>query len=156
MGHDRLFQKGFRLRNKGVSLIEFVIVLLLMALLVTAGITYFERESLHHWNREVTRMLMERLKWTVFAYEIRERRLPSGETLRPMVGRYVAELPLDVWGNPIRIDVQGRLLISYGADGRPGGIGVEGDVVTPLPQRDAGSRVPASDHLSKEMSPLND
>lgn len=55
---------------------------------------------------------------------------------RMLAGTYTHDLkpsPVDSWGHPIRIDVPGPQghpyqLLSYGADGRPGGRGPDADI----------------------------
>ncbi len=58
---------------------------------------------------------------------------PDCETWR---GPYLKEYPVDPWGNPYEYDRRdsGRyFLISYGADGAPGGLEVNEDIVYPSP-----------------------
>ena len=46
----------------------------------------------------------------------------AGTSLRPLLGRYLQELPNDPWGNEYLLDSSVGLIVSYGADALPGGM----------------------------------
>lgn len=43
-----------------------------------------------------------------------------GTSLRPLLGRYLQEIPLDPWGNPYLLDTHVGIVVSAGADGSLG------------------------------------
>lgn len=62
-------------------------------------------------------------------FRVRERRFP--EQLEELIPRYLAGQVLDPWGVPVRFDRRGDgyVVVSYGADGLPGGTGNNTDFV---------------------------
>lgn len=62
-------------------------------------------------------------------YKARHGRLPA--RLRSLVPRYLQDVPSDPWGRPIVYtrEGDGYLVVSYGADGIPGGAGAGRDYV---------------------------
>ncbi len=46
--------------------------------------------------------------------------------------RYLTEVPIDPWGNAVRLDSKARTVFTLGADNRVGGQGHDADIVEPL------------------------
>ncbi|QIE55266.1 type II secretion system major pseudopilin GspG [Pikeienuella piscinae] len=144
----RLRRPNRRLRRggpeAGYSLMEILIGLAIIALLIgVAGprvFSLFERGK-----QKVATIQMEQLQAGLDLFRLDMRRYPTGEEgLHALIERPVSGAErwsgpyldkasglIDPWGTPYRYDVAGAGaydLISYGADGAPGGDGENADI----------------------------
>ncbi|MFC1855922.1 type II secretion system major pseudopilin GspG [Thermodesulfobacteriota bacterium] len=135
--------------EKGFTLIELMIVLIIMGILVTVVVLNLGDEP-DKARVQKARMDIKRLETALKMFKIDNAFYPSTEQgieallYEPTVGRmvkdykeggYVEALPLDPWDNPyiyISPGVKGRNydLISYGADGLEGGEDFNEDIVS--------------------------
>lgn len=134
------------LRLRGFTLIEIMVVVVIMgvlaALLVPRLMGRADDARILAAKQDIT-TLMQALK----LYRLDNQRLPTTEqglqalVVRPTVaplapnwktGGYLDRLNKDPWGNPYQYlapGLHGEVdVFSYGADGKPGGIGVDADI----------------------------
>lgn len=65
---------------------------------------------------------------SISLHDAREPKALTGGDLRPLLGRYHCEIPLDPWGRDYLFDAELGVLASLGADGFPGGRGADEDL----------------------------
>lgn len=136
------------LKNQhGYTLTELLVVLVILGL-IAAAITPRIIGRLDSSKVEAARIQLDTLSASVDIYYIDNRRYPSPEeglsvlltrpdNLPTWNGPYVrtASNLIDPWGNPFAFEPpngdQPARIISYGADGAPGGSGQEADLVFP-------------------------
>lgn len=126
-------------RAKGMSLIEIIIVIVLIGtVLVVVGQRVFGSQD--RANVRLAEVQLQNIGNNIDQFQMDVGRLPNDlDELRnnPGEGRwlgpYVREQDLtDPWNNAIQFETPGETgryaLISYGADGRPGGESVNADI----------------------------
>jgi general secretion pathway protein G len=134
--------------NKGFTLVEILVVIALIALLAGLAVpAYMKRADQARVDKAKSDFAT--IATALGLYKLDNARLPSSEqglqalvqkpTLPPQPqryrqGGYLRQLPPDPWGNPYVYLAPSRdgerefELISYGADGRPGGEGANADL----------------------------
>lgn len=144
-GSPRLPRQG-RARNAGVTLIEMMVVLVIIgivAALVVPNVIGRPDEA----RVAVATADLRTIAASLEMYRLDNRSYPSTEqglsalTARPVVapvpanwmaGGYLPNLPQDPWGNAYLYAAPGAAgpyeLASFGADGQPGGDGVDADI----------------------------
>ena len=131
-------------RTRGFTLIEIMVVLVIMgvmaALIVPAVLDRVDESRITAARTDINN-LMQALK----LYKLDNQRYPSAEQgldallHKPTAGTpppnwkpYLDKLPNDPWGHPYQYanpGVKGEIdVYSFGADGRPGGEGVDADI----------------------------
>jgi len=133
-------------RHAGFTLIEIMVVVVIIgvlaALLVPKIMSRPDEARVVAAKQDIA-TLMQALK----LYRLDNSRYPSGDqglqalvskpTSEPLPnnwksGGYVERLPKDPWGNPYQYlnpGVHGEIdIFSYGADGKPGGEGIDADI----------------------------
>lgn len=141
--------------RSGFTLIEILVVVLIITILVgVVGINLFNKPG--EARVAAARFQMKTLQTALQMYRTENSRLPTQAqglealVLQPTIdpvpknfpeGGYLDSLtvPLDPWGNPYIYLQPGRNgepfeLISYGADGTPGGTDEDGDLSSSDPQ----------------------
>lgn len=135
-----------KVRQDGFTLLEIMVVIVIigiLAALVVPNIIGRPDEARQIAARQDVASLMQALK----LYRLDNLRYPATEQgLQALVtkpttglippnwkpGGYVERLPKDPWGNPYQYlnpGVQGEIdVFSYGADGAPGGEGIDADI----------------------------
>ena len=118
--------------RRAFSLIEIMIVVVIIGLL--AGIvTYATKEYLDRAKRQRARADIAVLAGAVDSFYLDKGRYPDNqEGLKVLVPGFIKSLPNDPWGRPyqylnpgLKSDVD---VFTYGADGAPGGTGVDADI----------------------------
>ena len=132
--HQRLASARRALRHarrRGMSLIEIMVVIVIILTLMSA-IGYGVWSSFNTAMEDTTRITMGRINEKVEIYMLRHKKPPgAGEGLRAVFDG--EDPPTDGWGNEFRYVTPGpgRMkydIISYGADGKEGGTGSNGDI----------------------------
>lgn len=122
---------------QGFTLIELLIVLAILGLLAAlVGPSLFG--NLEKGKRTTAAAQIANLASALDSYRIDVGRYPESlDGLREndtgrdaWAGPYMRELPPDPWGNDYHYEVKERefVLLSYGADGAPGGEGDDADI----------------------------
>ena len=122
-------------RRRGITLIEMLVVITIIALFSAVA---YQRLSPSVDKGRITaaRTQIEAFAGAVQTYHIDKGRFPTTEegleAIRPYLSK---DIPNDPWGNPYVYKYPGEHgpepdIICYGADGRPGGEGVNGDIVS--------------------------
>ncbi|MDP3635857.1 MAG: type II secretion system major pseudopilin GspG [Azonexus sp.] len=131
-------------RPGGFTLIELLIVIVIMGILaslVVPKVMSRPDEARVVAARQDISTIMQALK----LYKLDNRRYPSGEqglqalvtrpVIAPLPGNwksYLEKLPSDPWGTPYKYlqpGIKGEVdVVSYGADGQPGGQGFDADI----------------------------
>jgi general secretion pathway protein G len=127
---------GFRRDDgeKGFTLVELMVVIVIIGLLATVVIINVlpatDKAAITKAKADVAT-----LEQGVEMYRLNKLRYPSGsEGLKAITSEgYVKRLPKDPWGNDYRYAAPGRDgrqfdIYSYGADGREGGEGQDADI----------------------------
>lgn len=126
-------------RMPGMTLVEILAVVVILGLLA-ATLTVGISAKMGRAKRELARTQIGQLVGQVQTFQIDTKALPSSSkglqalTADPSAAWYVEAGRLnDPWGNPFRYNVPGGNgqpfeIVSFGADGRPGGSGDDADI----------------------------
>ncbi len=118
-------------RRRGMSLIEMLVVIAIMGMLMGA-VAFYAVEQWHRANRTTAAMDVRTTLQALDIYRLQRGRYPQeGEGLRPLVeAKVLPRLPKDPWGTPLAYSLAGGtpVIVSYGADGAPGGDGADADI----------------------------
>lgn len=128
-------QRTRRNRRAGITLIEMLVVITIIALF--SAIAYQRlTPALEQGRVTAARTQIESLMSALQRYNIENGRFPTQEqgleAVRPFLTK---EIPLDPWGTPYVYRYPGENssdpeLISYGADGQPGGEEANADITS--------------------------
>ena len=115
----------------GFTLVELMVVIAIIAIL--AGIVGFNvLTSLDDANVSNAKAQIRTFKTALTAYRIRNRRFPTTSEGLGAIASFLdpPRVPLDPWNNPYVYTSDGSTykIVSYGADGAPGGDGVNADI----------------------------
>ena len=124
-----------RNRRRGITLIEMLVVITIIALFTAVA---YQRLSPSVDKGRITaaRTQIEAFMGALQTYHIENGRFPSQEEGLPAIRQFLSkDIPNDPWGNPYVYKYPGEHgpepdLVCYGADGKPGGEGVNSDIVS--------------------------
>ena len=133
-------------KQRGLTLIELMVVIVIIAL-ISGIVGYNVFGSLEKSRVQTARVQMDRIATALDQYRLDNQSYPEqSQGLAALVemprglrrperyqpGGYVQSLPEDPWGNPYIYVFPGQFgeydILSYGADGRPGGEGLNADI----------------------------
>jgi len=130
-------QRTRRIRHGqgGFTLVELMVVIAIIAVLATiVGVNVMG--GLDEGDQVAAKAQIRSLKDAVIMYRTRYKKLP--DSLEDLISNPkdiqfldASEVPMDPWGNPFRYEVEGSsqfTIVSYGADGMPGGSGYDADL----------------------------
>jgi len=105
----------------------------LLAVLFVRGVTLFLGDGGNDSRQVITKQETRRLVQALDAFLVAHHRLPTVEEgLRPLSRAPLGTVPTDAWGRPfvyvLDMDARWADVISYGADGLPGGRGDAADI----------------------------
>ena len=147
-GRDRISDAGFqwlatpRTARRAFSLMEIMVVLVLIGLLASL-VTINVRGYLVRGRQSAARAEIAALRDAIESFQMIHSRYPTNEEgleillqsrdhQEPLLAG--TKVPRDPWGNAYQYNQPGENapyeVISFGADGRPGGDGVDEDIVS--------------------------
>jgi general secretion pathway protein G len=107
--------------NAGFTLVELMVVIAIIAMLATiVGVNVFG--ALGEGSRTTAQGQISTFKSAVFQYRMKNKKMPASiQDLMPFLD--ATEIPKDPWGNDYQFKSDGTdfEIISFGADGSPGG-----------------------------------
>lgn len=126
--------------NAGFTLVELMVVIAIIATL--AAIVGFKvLGSVDEGNIAAAQAQIKQFENAIVAYKIKFKKLPTRleELSSPPSGEgFMTSIPTDPWGNPYQYTTEGSSkykIVSYGADGSPGGTDVDADISSDSMQR---------------------
>lgn len=124
-------KKQQRRRNRGMTLIEIMVVITILGLIAAAvGVAVIPK--LEEAKRDTARLDINSLQNALKLYYTKQGKYPDTATgLKALVDtQNLDKMPVDPWGNEyIYMNEGGKpVIMSYGADGTAGGEGSDADV----------------------------
>lgn len=113
-------------RTAGFSLIELLIVVAIIAALVGVAVPMFQK-NIQEAHRAKAQQDLDTIRNAITLHDSQNKPL-VGKDLKPLLGRYLQELPKDPWGNDYLLDAGMGLLISFGGDQKAGGTDEDEDL----------------------------
>lgn len=129
-------------RNAGFTLVELMVVIAIIAILATiVGFNVFS--AVDEASVTQAQAQIKNFKTALTAYRLKFNRFPnSSEGLQALINNEKGvkflegnEVPNDPWGNPYVYTSESSRefkIVSYGADGRPGGADIDADITSDL------------------------
>jgi general secretion pathway protein G len=113
-------------RRSGFSLIELLIVVAIIAALVGVAVPMFQK-NISEAKVAKCKQDLDTLRNAITLHDSQNRPL-IGTSLKPLLGRYLQELPKDPWGNEYLLDAGVGLIVSFGGNQAAGGFEEDGDL----------------------------
>ncbi len=119
-----------RTDRAGFTLVELMVVVAIIAILATTASVYF-LGAVDDADQAKAKAEIQAMKTAVTAYMLKNnRKLPNSlDDLAPFMDP--PKIPMDPWGKPYVYTKDGTrkfTIMSYGADGAPGGDGINADI----------------------------
>lgn len=131
MTHIRKRDRRSNRFRRGMTLIEIMVVMTIMALIM-AGVAVAIIPRLDEARVDTARQDIHTIKTALDMHYAKKGRYPDTATgLAALTeGQFLQDVPVDPWGNEyVYLNEGGKpVIISYGADGAPGGEGTAADV----------------------------
>lgn len=124
--------RGQQRRSRGFTLIELMIAVVILGLLAGIAVYSYAR-YLDKAKQQKARSDISTFAGAIDSFYGEKGRYPDNqEGLKALAPEYIKSLTIDPWGHPYQYVQPGRAsafdIISYGADGREGGSGVDMDI----------------------------
>ena len=131
-------KKTQRRRNRGMTLIEIMVVITILGL-IAAAVGVAVMPALAQARRDRASLDIKNIHQALDLYKTRKGKYPdTGSGLRALVEtNALKEMPKDPWGNDyVYLNEGGKPVItSYGADGQNGGSDEDADISSNAPAR---------------------
>ena len=115
-------------RTAGFSLIELLIVVAIIAALVGVAVPMFQKNIAEAHSAKAKEDL-DTIRNALTLYDSQNRPL-TGTSLKPLLGRYLQDIPKDPWGNDYLLDAGVGVVMSFGSDQKAGGTDEDEDIIT--------------------------
>ena len=107
-----------RFRRFGFSLIELLIVVAIIAALVGVAVPMFQK-NIAEAHRAKAMQDLDTIRNAITLHDSQNRPL-VGTSLKPLLGRYLQDIPKDPWGNDYLLDAGVGIIVSFGGDQKAG------------------------------------
>ncbi len=123
-----------RKQAAGFTLVELMVVISIIAILATI-VGYNVLVSVDESNVAAAQAQIKQFENALLQYRLKNRRFP--ESMEQLINNAdginylnASNIPVDPWGNPYVYNLEGSryVIISYGANGQPGGDGYDADI----------------------------
>lgn len=133
MESSKMKKQNRRRRQRGMTLIEIMVVVTILGLIAAAvGVAVIPK--LGEARVQLVYSDFKTIQQGLDGYKIRKGRYP--ENLQVLVGQDLKEPPLDPWGNPYQYMLEGGkpVISTLGADNNIGGEGEDADISSNQPR----------------------
>jgi len=118
----------------GFTLVELMVVIAIIAILASI-VGYNVLGAMEDGNVAAAKAQIKKFETAIIGYKIKFKKLPPSldDLIRPPKGDSILDgtrIPTDPWGNPYKYTPEGSkfTIVSYGADGAPGGAEYDADI----------------------------
>ena len=110
--------------------VELLVVAAIILALIGVAVPMFQ-PGIHWCPRAAAQQDLDTIRNAISLYEAQNSRL-KGTDLQPLVGRYLQEVPKDPWGNEYLVAAEIGLVLTFGADAKPGGNDEASDIIVQI------------------------
>lgn len=122
-------KKAARRANAGFTLVELMVVIAIIATLAAiVGVNVFK--NIDESNVATAKAQIRNFKNALVSYKLKNKKFPQALDELASGGFLEGKVPTDPWNNPYVYSIDGSkyTIVSYGADGRPGGTEYDSDI----------------------------